>query len=165
MPVRERWASGISWSEKGRIKMTSPKQVINELLVEVFNHILSIEGDALRKRGVTLSMTEVHVLEAIQNTDIPTMGNVAKRLRVTLGTLTTSVGVLVDKKYVSRHCDENDRRKVILKLTSSARDVLKIHAEFHDEMIDSAFKDLELEKNEVLLKSLENISNYFKEKY
>jgi DNA-binding MarR family transcriptional regulator len=145
--------------------MTSPKQVINELLVEVFNHILSIEGDALRKRGVTLSMTEVHVLEAIQNTDIPTMGNVAKRLRVTLGTLTTSVGVLVDKKYVSRHCDENDRRKVILKLTSSARDVLKIHAEFHDEMIDSAFKDLELEKNEVLLKSLENISNYFKEKY
>jgi DNA-binding MarR family transcriptional regulator len=145
--------------------MTSPKQVINELLVEVFNHILSIEGDALRKRGVTLSMTEVHVLEAIQNTDIPTMGNVAKRLRVTLGTLTTSVGVLVDKKYVSRHRDENDRRKVILKLTSSARDVLKIHAEFHDEMIDSAFKDLELEKNEVLLKSLENISNYFKEKY
>jgi DNA-binding MarR family transcriptional regulator len=145
--------------------MGSPKEVINELLVEVFNHILSIEGDALRKQGVKLSMTEVHVLEAIRNADVPTMGNVAKKLRVTLGTLTTSVGVLVDKKYVSRHRDEHDRRKVLLKLSNSAFDVLKIHDQFHDEMIDSAFKDLELDKNEVLMKSLENLSNYFKEKY
>ncbi|MCF7931702.1 MAG: MarR family transcriptional regulator [Acholeplasmataceae bacterium] len=145
--------------------MGSPKEVINELLVEVFNHILSIEGDALRKQGVKLSMTEVHVLEAIRNADVPTMGNVAKKLRVTLGTLTTSVGVLVDKKYVSRHRDEHDRRKVLLKLSKSAIDVLKVHDQFHDEMIDSAFKDLELDKNEVLMKSLENLSNYFKEKY
>lgn len=145
--------------------MVSPKKVINELLVEVFNHILSIESDALRKQGVSLSMTEVHVLEAIRNSDVPTMGNVAKRLRVTLGTLTTSVGVLVEKKCVSRHRDENDRRKVLLKLSDTALGVLKVHDQFHNEMIDSVFKDLELEKNEVLLKSLENLSNYFKEKY
>lgn len=145
--------------------MVSPKQVINELLVDVFNQILSIEGVTLKQRGVKLSMTEVHVLEAIRNSEIPTMGSVAQKLRVTLGTLTTSVNVLVKKSYVSRYRDENDRRKVFLRLSDSAIEVLKVHDEFHDEMIESMFKDLELEKDEVLMKSLENISQYFKQRY
>lgn len=145
--------------------MVSPKEVINELLVDVFNHILSIENDVLKKRGVKLSMTEVHVLEAIRNTEVTTMGNVAQRLRVTLGTLTTSVNVLVKKNFVYRYRDESDRRKVFLRLNESALEVLKVHDQFHDEMIDSLFKDLELEKDETLLKSLENISLYFKQRY
>jgi DNA-binding MarR family transcriptional regulator len=145
--------------------MVSPKEVINELLVDVFNHILSIENDILKKRGVKLSMTEIHVLEAIRNSEIPTMGNVAHRLRVTLGTLTTSVNVLVRKNYVYRYRDEADRRKVYLKLNDIAFDVLKVHDEFHNEMVSSLFKDLELEKDEVLMKSLENISQYFKQRY
>jgi DNA-binding MarR family transcriptional regulator len=145
--------------------MISPKEVINELLVDVFNHILSIENDVLKKRGVKLSMTEVHVLEAVRNAEIPTMGNVAHKLRVTLGTLTTSVNVLVRKNFVYRYRDETDRRKVFLKLNQSALDVLKIHDEFHNEMVESLFQDLQLEKDELLMKSLENISEYFKQRY
>jgi DNA-binding MarR family transcriptional regulator len=145
--------------------VVSPKEVINELLVDVFNQILSIEADVLKKRGVKISMTEVHVLEAIRNTEIPTMGNVAQKLRVTLGTLTTSINVLVRKNYVFRYRDETDRRKVYLKLNESAIDVLKVHDEFHNEMVTSLFKDLDLEKDEVLMKSLENISQYFKQRY
>lgn len=145
--------------------MVSPKEVINELLVDVFNHILSIEADVLKKRGVKLSMTEVHVLEAINNTEIPTMGNVANKLRITMGTLTTSINVLFKKGFVTRYRDENDRRKVYLKLTKQALDVLAIHDEFHEEMVASLFKDLNLEKDKALLKSLENISNYFKQRY
>ena len=145
--------------------MVSAKSIINELLVDVFNQILSIENDVLRKRGVKLSMSEVHVLEAIRNAEVPTMGNVAKRLRITLGTLTTSINVLVRKNYVYRYRDESDRRKVFLKLTNVAKEVLKVHDSFHDEMIESVFKDLEIDKDEVLLKSLENLSNYFKKHY
>lgn len=145
--------------------MVSPKVVINELLVDVFNHILSIESGVLKQKGVRLSMTEVHVLEAVRNVEVPTMGNVAHKLRVTLGTLTTSVNVLVKKGYIIRERDESDRRKVYLSLTDNAKHVLVIHDEFHDEMIDSLFKDLNLEKDEVLLKSLENISHYFKQRY
>jgi DNA-binding MarR family transcriptional regulator len=145
--------------------MITPKEAINELLVDVFNHILSIESETLKKNGVKISMTEVHVLEAVRNVDIPTMGNVAQKLRITLGTLTTSVNVLVKKNYILRYRDDSDRRKVYLKLTNLANDVLKIHDEFHNEMIDSTFKDLNLAKDEVFMKSLENISNYFKQRY
>lgn len=145
--------------------MVSAKEVINELLVDVFNHILSIEAEVLRERGVKLSMTEVHVLEAIKNTSEPTMGNVASKLRITMGTLTTSINVLVRKNFVNRYRDENDRRKVYLELKESAKEVLRIHDEFHEEMVSSLLKDLDLEKDEILLKSLENISNYFKQRY
>lgn len=145
--------------------MISAKEVINELLVDVFNHILSIEADTLKIRGVTLSMTEVHVLEAIRNAKIPTMGSVAKKLRITLGTLTTAVNILVKKGYVYRYRDEVDRRKVYIKLDKPALEVLAIHDQFHNEMVDALLEDLSLDKDEVLLRSLENISKYFKEKY
>jgi DNA-binding MarR family transcriptional regulator len=145
--------------------MSSAKKIINTLLVDVFNHILRIEEQMLKENNVKLSMTEVHVLEAIRNTEAPTMGEVAKKLRVTLGTLTTSVNIHVRKKMVYRYSDDKDRRKVYLKLTEEAVKVLRIHDDFHEDMISSVFKDLNLEDDEVLMKSLENITTYFKSKY
>ena len=143
----------------------TPKAIINELLVEVFNRILSIEQANLRKRGVKLSMNEVHVLEAIEKTTEPTMSNIAKRLRITVGTLTTSVNRLVEKGYCERDRVAGDRRKVIVKLTGKAREVLRIHEAFHDEMIDATIEDMKLDENKLLIDSLENLSSYFKNKY
>lgn len=145
--------------------MEAAKRMINELLVDVFNHILSIEGAQLRKMGVTLSMNEVHVIEAISLTETPTMTNVAKRLRITVGTLTTSMNRLVEKGYTKRHREEEDKRKVIVSLSKSGEEVLKIHNAFHNEFLDATFADMKLEEDEVLLQSLENLSEYFKKKY
>ena len=145
--------------------MSAAKKVINELLVEVFNHILSIEGSKLKERGVTISMNEMHVLEAVQKTEEPAMSNIARRLRVTVGTLTTSINRLVEKGYATRKREEEDKRKVIVSLTKKAEAALKIHDEFHEEMLDALFEDMNLEEDEVLLQSLENLSEYFKNKY
>ncbi|AIO18661.1 HTH-type transcriptional regulator Hpr [Candidatus Izimaplasma bacterium HR1] len=145
--------------------MDTPKQVINELLVEVFNHILSIEAEALRNRGVKLSMNEVHVLEAIVKTEEPTMTHLARRMRVTVGTLTTAMNRLVEKGYCTRYREEEDKRKVLIALTEKAVEALAVHEEFHEEMIDSVIKDMNLDQDEVLLQSLKNISTYFKNKY
>jgi DNA-binding MarR family transcriptional regulator len=145
--------------------MKPAKSIINELLVEIFHHILSIEGQMLRERGVNLSMNEVHVLEAIQKTDEPTMSHIAKRLRVTVGTLTTAINRLVEKGYVERKREKEDKRKVIVSITNKAYKVLATHDEFHDEMIEAVIQDLKLDENEVLINALKNISNYFTEKY
>ncbi len=139
------------------------RRIINELLVEIFNRILAIEGQNLKDQGIKLSMSEVHVLEAIDLSEEPTMSNVAKRLGITIGSLTTSVNTLYQKGYVSRDRDPNDRRKVVVGLLPKAADVLNEHDRFHKEMIDSIFNDLELEKDELLISSLEKLSSYFKE--
>lgn len=145
--------------------MEKAKKMINELLVDVFNHILSIEGAQLRSKGVKLSMNEVHVLEAISKAEIPTMTNIARRLRVTVGTLTTAINRLVEKGYVKRHREIEDKRKVIVSLAKSGVEVLKIHDAFHNDFLDATFKDMRLDEDEVLLQSLENLSEYFKRKY
>ena len=145
--------------------MSKAKAIINELLVEVFNHILSIEGSKLKEAGVKISMNEMHVLEAVQKTEDPAMSNIARRLRVTVGTLTTSINRLVEKGYATRKREEEDKRKVIISLTDKAFEVLKIHDQFHEEMLSAVFEDMNLEEDEVLLQSLENLSEYFKNKY
>ena len=66
---------------------------------------------------------------------------------------------------VYRYSDDKDRRKVYLKLTDEALKVLLIHDNFHEDMITSLFHDTDIENDEVLLKSLENITTYFKSKY
>lgn len=141
------------------------KNILNELLVEVFNQILSIEAENMRNRGVKISMNEVHVLEAIDKTDEPTMTHIARRLRITVGTLTTSISRLVEKGYVKRYRDLGDKRKVFLTLTKKAYEVLEEHDSFHQDMIDATIQDLNLEKDEQLLVSLQNLNEYFKNKY
>ena len=49
-----------------------------------------------------------------------------------------------------------------LLLSAKANEVLRIHHQFHEEMVDSCIVDLELEKEEVMIESLEKILNYFR---
>lgn len=144
--------------------MLTAKEIINELLVDVFNHILDIEEDELKKENVKLSMKEVHAIEAISRTKDKTMSNVAKTLRITVGSLTICIDRLVSKGYVKRVNDEFDRRKVLIELTTKGEEVLAIHNQFHENMLKDVVNDLSLEDNEVLIKSLETVKDYFKEK-
>lgn len=141
------------------------RHALNELLVDLFNYILLIEEKNLREKGVKLSMTEVHILECIEKCESNMMSAVAKKLMVTQGTLTVSTSKLEKKGYVERLKDEQDKRIVRLYLTDQAKEVLKVHQEFHDEMIEKCLNELELEKQPELMHSLENVMAFFKEKY
>lgn len=139
-----------------------PKLILNELLVDLFNQILSIQQDRLKKEGIQLSLSEIHVLEAIQKVTPPTMSLIAKKLRITVGTLTTAVKRLVKKGYVSRYQDETDRRKVYLKLTQSALEVLKAHEQFHQEMIEAVLSETKDNQIPILIHSLSKLLEFFK---
>ena len=110
--------------------MSQVKDLLNDLLVTVFNYITNIEGVALKQMGVKISMNEVHIIEAIKETEVPIMTNVANRLLITTGSLTTAINKLVQKGYVIRCQEENDRRKVLLELTDKGEEVIKIHDVF-----------------------------------
>lgn len=145
--------------------MDDTRHTLNELLVDLFNYILLIEEKNLRDQGVKLSMTEVHILEAIQKSESKMMSAVAKSLMVTQGTLTVSTSKLVKKGYVERVKDERDKRIVRLKLTDKANQVLEIHENFHEEMIDKLLNELDLHKEVELIQSLRNLMDFFKERY
>lgn len=145
--------------------MDETRHTLNELLVDLFNYILLLEEKNLQDQGVDLSMTEVHILEAIEKCESNMMSAIAKKLMVTQGTLTVSSSKLVKKGYVERVKDEKDKRVVRLILTDKAAHILEMHARFHDEMIEKLLNELELDKEQELIQSLRNLMEFFKEKY
>lgn len=145
--------------------MDDTRHTLNELLVDLFNYILLVEEKNLRDHGVTLSMTEVHILESIDKSESNMMSAIAKRLMVTQGTLTVSTSKLEKKGYVERIKDEKDKRIVRLKLSEKARGVLDEHDRFHEEMIEKLLNEIELDKEQELILSLRNLMQFFKSKY
>jgi len=149
------------------MKQSSLKnQVLNELLVQTFNDILKIEQKALAESVLKdLSITETHTIEAIGMYEVKTMSEVAQNLKITVGTLTTAINKLVKKGYVERNRCEEDRRSVKIKLTRKGKLAYRIHEKFHHEMIKATVEGLSQEEEDVLIRSLEKLNEFFKSKY
>lgn len=146
--------------------MSDPSKLINSILTELFRDILEIEEQALLERGVTdLSMNEMHTIEAIGYDSIKSMSETAEILKITLGTLTTSVTRLVKKGYVERLRDDSDRRIVLIRLTEKGRIVHKIHEDFHMEMVEKMLSDLNIDQDIALLGSLQKLKDFFDSSY
>ncbi|HIY58631.1 MAG TPA: MarR family transcriptional regulator [Candidatus Tetragenococcus pullicola] len=139
-------------------------ETINQLLVDVFNDILSIEESELKKsRFKDLSITEMHTIEAIGMYKKKTTSEVARELSITVGTLTTAINRLVKKDYVERIRSEDDRRVVKLGLTKKGRLLYRVHQQFHIEMVRAVLTDMEDTESEALIKALDNLHNFLLE--
>ena len=144
---------------------SNTRQTLNELLVDLFNFILYIQEKYMKEKGVPLTMYEVHLLENVSKIKNNTIGNIADAMLVTKGTLSVNASRLIKKGYLTKYVDKDDRRVVRVEITDKAKEVLKIHDEFHENLIDRALEDLNLSDNEILNKSFESILNYFKTEY
>lgn len=146
--------------------MDSKKEVLNHLLVVLFNQILSIEEKALKKGPFNnLTIGELHVIEAIGDYSENAMTAIATRLDVTVGTLTIAINNLVRKGFTTREKSEIDRRVVLIGLTDLGREAYNHHKAFHEEMIAFTMSSLDEAEGDVLIKALSKINDYFNKKY
>ncbi len=144
--------------------MTEHENKLNAFLVQVFGDILRLEEASLRTYASNLSLSELHVLEAVDNCQkagSAIMAQVAKTLYITAGTLTASVKTLEQKGYLVRNKVPGDKRKVTLALTGAAIPVLAHHTRFHNEMVRQAMQELSSEEVEVLAKALSGLHTHF----
>jgi DNA-binding MarR family transcriptional regulator len=105
----------------------------------------------------------MHTIEAIGMYHKKTSSEVAKELKVTMGTLTVAINNLEKKGYVERFRSEDDRRVVKLGLTKHGRLLYRMHERFHRLMVEKAIESLSEEERAVLLKALKNLHLYFAE--
>ncbi len=135
---------------------------INKLMVDVFNDILRIEELAV-KRGAfrDISITEMHTVEAVGLHGQKNMTDVAKRLGITVGTLTTAISNLVKKGYVERIKSEADRRVVNIMLTKRGRLLFRMHEKFHRNLIEDVINTLDEDECNVLTKALTQMHAFF----
>ena len=113
---------------------------INDILVNLYNLVLKLEEDAIRKDSShnNVSIKEVHTLVAIGTGRPKTMTHVANILGINVSTLTIAINRLVKKGYVKRLRDEKDRRIVKVELTEDGISAVRAHEEFHIRMISEA---------------------------
>lgn len=140
------------------------RELINDLFVKLFNQIIDIESAYMKAHGVEdLSISELHLLDAISSTSNPTMSEIAQKATLTNGTVTTAVKRLEEKKYVIRKKDEVDRRIMRVDLTTKGIKVNRVHKEFHDEMVSEVCDNSDVLDNEQLINALRQLLYFFEE--
>lgn len=146
--------------------MSKSINILNELLVENFNQILLIEQNAIKEGELKdLSITEIHTIDAINMYGSKTMSEIATELKITMGTLTIAINNLVKKGYVERMRSDMDRRVVLIKLTRKGKLAYRVHQKFHSDMIKATIEGLTEEEEEILIRSLKKLNNFFKKNY
>ena len=140
-------------------------EVLNVLLVDLFHNILEIEEKSLRDSGSDLSITEIHTIDAVGESEPKTMTEISRILKITMGTLTTGVDKLIKKGYLVRKRTDEDKRIVLVELTEKGIEAKKLHDAFHQEMIDSIISHLDPTEEELLGQSLQKLMYFFDDKY
>lgn len=141
---------------------TQERHTLNTMLTDTFNAILRIEEHALDNRLTQgLSIAELHTISAIGLHESNPMNVVARRLRVTLATLTAAVKRLEAKGFVKRAQNEADRRQVLVELTAKGRRAYRVHDEFHRKMVDAALSGLDAREEQVFLAALSKVKAFF----
>lgn len=143
--------------------MESAYKKINYVLVKLVNEIWKLEEKAIiTEEFKDLTNNDMHVIEAVGLGDGINMSSIAKKLNITVGSLTTSMNHLVKKNYVSRSRSEEDRRIVLVKLTEKGIAAYHHHEDYHRQMAEAVLKHLDETELPVLLKTLDALDEFFK---
>lgn len=136
---------------------------LNEVLVNLFRDINDIEQKAIITQEFgELTSNDMHVIEAIGIKEPKNMSSIARKLSVTVGTLTISMNSLVKKGYVVRKRSEEDRRVVFISLSEKGRKAFFHHKRFHEQMIEGAIEGLTKEELDALLRALTKLNSWFR---
>ena len=90
------------------------REVINDVLVHLFNEIMELEEQAIiTEEYKDITNNDMHIIEAV-GLGGNKMSDIAAKLNITVGSLTTSMNSLVKKGYATRERSEQDRRVVFI---------------------------------------------------
>ncbi len=134
---------------------------IRNLFFEFTSRLSFYERKFLKNYGITdISPNEAKILHLIGTLNDKSMSDIADRLKITYGTLSTTINGLVKKGYVIRTRRKPDRRVIILYLTQKCLTVIKRHETFHFELINKLMQTLTKGKTIVLNEILVKLNNF-----
>lgn len=137
-------------------------KMINHVLINLINEIWELEEKAIiTEEFKDLTNNDMHVIEAIGLGAGNNMSSIAKKLNITVGSLTTAVNNLVNKNYVERSRSEEDRRVVYVKLTEKGINAYHHHEDYHRQMTQAIIDKLDKEELPVLMKTLDALTEFF----
>ena len=144
--------------------MDSRLESLNTLLVETFNAILKVEEQSLRRATKeSVTVTELHLLDAVAQDDQATISSLAAVTRVTVSTMTIAINRLEAQRYVERVRETADRRVVRVRLTEHGRALAYAHQRFHRRMARAVVDGMPEEELNALTRAMENLRGFFRD--
>lgn len=138
-------------------------RAINDILVHLFNEIWELEEKAIiTDEYKDITNNDMHIIEAIGLGEGNNMSTIARKLNITVGSLTTSMNSLVKKNYAERLRSEEDRRVVYIRLTEKGVRAYHHHEDFHKKMTEAVVAALDQEEIPVLVKTLDSLAEFFR---
>ena len=143
--------------------MENAYKAINDILVNLFHEIWELEEKAIiTEEFKDLTNNDMHVIEAVGLGEGNNMSAIAKKLNITVGSLTTAMNSLVNKGYVERHRSEKDRRVVFVRLTQKGIGAFRHHEDYHRQMTEAILNKLAEDEIPGLVKTLDGLSEFFR---
>ena len=138
------------------------REVINDVLVHLFNEIMELEEQAIiTEEYKDITNNDMHIIEAV-GLGGNKMSDIAAKLNITVGSLTTSMNSLVKKGYVVRCRSTEDRRVVHISLSEKGIKAYEHHKHFHEQMIQGVVDTLTDEELKALVKALTKLTSWFR---
>ncbi|GIU31548.1 MarR family transcriptional regulator [Shewanella colwelliana] len=123
------------------------KQVDDQLsheIVEFYEKLSSWEASVVRGKGHSLA--QIHTVEILGAHGTMRMKELAEKLGITTGTLTVQINKMVNLGLVERMAHEQDKRSILVQLTTKGYEVYHEHDQLHHQLthqITEAFSDIE----------------------
>ena len=134
---------------------------VRKMLGSLLDEIWKLEEKAIVTEEFSdISDNDFRVIEAIGTKEGNNMSMIAKKLNITVGSLTTAMNSLVNKKYVARERSEEDRRVVYIRLTLKGKKAHTHLQKFRNEMTEAVLEGLTKEDIEGAKKIMENLKAF-----
>ncbi|MCH4294453.1 MarR family transcriptional regulator [Shewanella sp. 3B26] len=139
--------------------MSTKEMDINKLLVEFYERFSAWEHHIVEGSGLPLPM--MHTLELLGLYGPMRMTDLAEKLCISTGTLTVRVDKLASDGLVERIANPQDRRSLLISLTSQGLEIFKEHDRAHLDMTAKLTSNLSADDKATLQRLLGQLTEQF----
>lgn len=128
------------------------KEYVNRMIVLLPDLAKAFRTDEPQEAlHMDISLPEICILEQLSSNEEPTMSELGRSISADLSTLTRMVDKLVEKEFVVRKSDPEDRRMVRVAITVEGRKIISRFEEQRRKKIESMLREMTSEERSNLL--------------
>lgn len=137
---------------------------LDNLLGKIYGHTMSAEQTYVAgSEFKDISVNDMHIIAAVGMKTSGSMSSIAKKMGVTVGTLTIAMNSLVKKGYVNRSRSSKDRRVVLISLSEKGEKAYLYQTGFHEKLRSFLQTELPVEQCTQLVQALSQAEAKFLE--
>lgn len=138
--------------------------IVGELFRELIDKFNKVRNKKQLYKGMEdLTVIEIDTIIVIGREGMKSMSSIAKQLGVSFGTPTVTIDRLIEKGYVKRIRDEEDRRQVFVKLSDKGTEVLESIISLKNGLTERIFGILQEDERTRLIDILSRLNSKFDE--